>query len=101
MTTTQNFLLVLGVGSGVIAFWLVIRFPERGPTDMQRAVLYALFAFSVGWVTPSVTGPLIGQGYAMAMVALFAVVLPVLVFIFVSCAWMLKVIHESVRHLMR
>jgi flagellar biogenesis protein FliO len=99
--TTHNFLLALGIGSALIAFWLVIRFPDRGPADMQRAVLHALAAFTIGWIAPSITAPLMGASYETALFAIFVVLLPVLVYLFVSGAWVLKLIHQRMSHMLR
>ena len=45
--TTEEFLLALGVGSALIAFWLAIRFPDRAPADFPRAMLHVGAAFAV------------------------------------------------------
>ncbi len=84
--TTHNLLIAFGVGSAVLAFWFVARFPDRGPTDFNRALLYALVAFVVSWAAPSLTAPLMAQSSQTAMLALFAVILPVLFYTFTTSA---------------
>jgi hypothetical protein len=99
--TSQSLLIAFGVGSALLAFWFVARFPDRGPADFNRALLYALIAFVVSWVTPSLTAPLMAQGARTAMLALFAVVLPVLFYTFLAGAWVLKMLHERLSHSQR
>jgi hypothetical protein len=94
--TTQNFLLALGVGSALIAFWLVLRFPDRGPGDLQRALLHVIVALTVGWVAPGLIGPLVSRGLAAAVAAVFVLIFPVLVYTFVAGAWVLKIAHERI-----
>jgi hypothetical protein len=94
--STQNLLIAFGIGSALIAFWFCARFPEWGPTDFNRAVLHALVAFVAGWVAPSVTAPLVAQGSMTALLALFAVILPVLFYTFLAAAWVLKLLHERI-----
>lgn len=99
--TTHSLLIAFGVGSALLAFWFTARFPDRGPTDFNRALLYALIAFVVSWLTPSVTAPLMEQGARTAMLALFAVILPVLFYTFLAGAWVLKMLHERLSHSQR
>jgi antibiotic biosynthesis monooxygenase (ABM) superfamily enzyme len=99
--TTNNLLIAFGVGSAFIAFWFAARFPDRGPGDFNRALLHALVAFVISWAVPSFTSPLMAQGLSTAMLALFVVVLPVLFYTFLSCAWVLKLLHERISHYQR
>jgi hypothetical protein len=99
--TTHSLLIAFGVGSAVLAFWFIARFPDRGPADFNRALLYALVAFVVGWATPSITAPLVAQSSQTAMLALFAVILPVLFYTFLAGAWVLKLLHERFSHSQR
>jgi hypothetical protein len=99
--TAHSLLIAFGIGSAVLAFWFVTRFPDRGPTDFNRALVYALVAFVVSWVAPSITAPLMAQGARMAMLALFAVTLPTLFYTFLAAAWVLKLLHERVSQYQR
>src|SRR6266545_33019 len=94
--TFHNFLLSLGVGSALIAFWCVFRFPEKAPRDFGPALLHVCVALLLGAVTPDVVAVLSSFGFATAMGALFAVLLPVLVYTFLSGAWFLKLAHDTI-----
>jgi len=94
--TFHNFLLSLGVGSALIAFWAVVRFPDKAPTDLGRAILHVCAAILLGTVVPDVIAVLASFGFATTMAALFAVLLPVLVYTFLSGAWVLKITHDTI-----
>jgi hypothetical protein len=93
--TFHNFLLALGVGSALVAFWFVIRFPERSPDNFNRALLHVCAAMLLGAFVPDVIGVLSGFGWATALAAMFAVLMPVLVYTFLSGAWVLKLTHDT------
>jgi len=94
--TTYSFLVTLGVGSAFIAFWVAIRFPDRAPEDFQRALIHVVVALAAGWIAPFFTAKLFPLGFAAAMTALFAVLMPVLVYTFLSGAWVVKLAQERI-----
>jgi uncharacterized membrane protein SirB2 len=93
----HNFLLALGVGSALLAFWLVVRFPERAPTDFVRALAHVCVAMLLGALVPDVIGLLNRYGFGPALAAMFVVLLPVLIYTFLSGAWVLKLTHDTFR----
>lgn len=96
--TFHNFLLSLGVGSALIAFWCVFRFPNLVPKDFGRALLHVCAALLLGAITPNVVGVVSSFNYASFLVAMFAVLLPVLIYTFLSGAWVLKLAHDAISH---
>jgi hypothetical protein len=98
MTTVQTFLIALGVGSAFIAFWVAMRFPERGPGDFKAAMIHVFAALALGWMTPVIFGYVISFGRVAAMPAIFGILLPVLVYSFLSVAWFLKLAHGAIAH---
>jgi hypothetical protein len=94
--TFHNFLLSLGVGSALIAFWGVMRFPDKTPKDFGRAILHVCAALLLGAVVPDLIAVLARFGFATTMAAMFAVLLPVLVYTFLSGAWFLKLTHDTI-----
>lgn len=93
--TNHSFLIALGVGAALIAFWFAVRFPDRAPENLQRLLVHVAIVLAAGWLAPSVTGPLIASGFPTTMTALFAVVLPVLIYTFLAGAWVLQLLHET------
>jgi hypothetical protein len=98
MTPTELFLICLGVGAALIAFWLVVRFPDRGPGDIRRALLHVGIALAAGWWAPDLLTAFIAQGYTAVLIAVFLIIFPVLVYTFVAGAWLLKLAHDSINH---
>jgi hypothetical protein len=92
----HNLLYAMGIGSALIAFWIAVRFPERGPANFQRALIHVIAALAVGWAAPLFTGPLIAGGYGPALVAFFVVLLPALVYTFLSGAWFLRLAQQRI-----
>jgi len=93
--TNHSFLIALGVGAALIAFWFAVRFPDRAPENLQRLLVHVAVVLAAGWLAPSVTAPLISSGFPTTMTALFAVVLPVLIYTFLAGAWVLQFLHET------
>jgi hypothetical protein len=93
--STHSFLIALGTGAALIAFWFAIRFPDRAPENLQRLLIHVAIVMAAGWMAPSVTGPLIAAGFPTAMTALFVVVLPILIYTFLAGAWVLQLVHET------
>jgi hypothetical protein len=93
--TFHNFLLSLGVGSALVAFWFVARFPQKTPANFSRALLHVCAAMLLGAVVPDVIAVLSNFGYASALAAMFAVLMPVLVYTFLSGAWVLKLTADT------
>jgi uncharacterized membrane protein len=97
--TLHNFLLALGVGSALIAFWFVARFPDRTPEDFTKALLHVCVALLLGAFVPDVIAVLSSYGYAPALASLLGVLMPVLIYTFLSGAWFLKLAHDAIhRH---
>jgi hypothetical protein len=95
VTNTQTFLIALGVGSALIAFWLVFRFPDRGPGDFRKALIHVGAALAVGWFAPLVFDAFVVHGFAITVVGIFVIVFPVVVYTFLASAWLLKLAHDT------
>jgi len=98
MTSVEIFLIALGVGAALIAFWIVARFPDRGPQDFKAAIVHVFAALAIGWFSPAAFGYVISFGKVAAMPAIFGILLPVLVYSFLSVAWFLKLAHGAISH---
>jgi hypothetical protein len=95
--TFHNFLLSLGLGSALLAFWFVVRFPDKTPESFTRALLHVGAALLLGPFTPLLVGTLWAQGYAFALVSMFGVLLPVLFYTFLSGAWFFKLATDTIQ----
>jgi hypothetical protein len=95
MTNTQTFLLALGTGSALIAFWVAIRFPDRAPGDFRRAMLHVGAAMAIGYFAGDIFGALVQFGMLVTFSGIFVIVMPVLIYTFLSTAWFLKLAHDQ------
>jgi hypothetical protein len=96
--TMTNLLFALVIGSALIAFWFVVRFPGRCPEDMTKALLHVFAAFAIGWFAPDLFNAIAAYGIKAALAAIFALLLPVLFYTFLSGAWFLKLMHNMFSH---
>jgi hypothetical protein len=94
----HNFIFALGTGSAVVAFWACLRFPDRAPADFKRALIHVAVALGAGWIAPNITARMFPQGFAAAMAAIFVVIFPVLVYTFLSGAWVVRLAQERLSH---
>jgi hypothetical protein len=92
------FLAAMATGSALIAFWIAIRFPERGPESFGVALIHVGMSFAVGWGAATAFGTIVGFGKAAALASIFAVLLPALTYTFLAAAWFLKLAHGMISH---
>jgi hypothetical protein len=91
--TLHNFLLSLGVGSALLALWLVVRFPEKSPKHFTPAVLHVCAALVLGPVIAQVVVVVWNRGFPLA--AIFGLLLPLLVYTFLTGAWVFKLVTDT------
>jgi hypothetical protein len=96
MSATETFVLCLGVGAALIAFWFVFRFPERAPGDVKRALLHVGLALLAGWFASTLFDAFVAYGFAGVVAGIFVVLLPALIYCFLASAWFLKLAHELI-----
>jgi hypothetical protein len=86
-----TFVLVLCAGSALLALWLVVRFPELGPSDMTWALLHVALSIVAAQLMVRSIGVVGRSGVPAArFVAAFGVVLPALTYMFVAAAWLIR-----------
>jgi hypothetical protein len=93
----QEFLAALAVGSALIGFWVAVRFPDRTPENMARALLHVLLSFGVGWAAADALTTVTAYGKTAAFLAIFGLVMPALAYTFLAGAWFLKLAHGTFR----
>ena len=86
-----TFVLVLCVGAALLALWLVVRFPELGPSDITWALLHVALSVVVAELMVRTIGAVGRSGVPAArFVAAFGIVLPGLMYMFVAAAWLMR-----------
>ena len=85
------FVMFLCTGSALLAFWLLLRFPERGPHDVTKALVHVgVSVVLVQLIVPAIH-VVSGTGLPAAQfVVSFGIVLPALTYVFLAAAWMIR-----------
>jgi hypothetical protein len=94
-------MLVLAGGAGLLALWLISRFPERAPRRLAVAVANVVAALVVGWSVGPVVTLLAAHNTNGLYGAVFGILLPSLTYMFWSFASLLRILVHAmhgVRH---
>jgi len=101
---TVGIFSVLFLAAGAtVAIWIVVRFPERAPTEFRRALIH----FGVSMVGMYVISPFLQHDLdtmtqpLRLYLSVFGVLFPALVYRFVATIWLLRVATGSLRSAMR
>lgn len=78
------FVLALAVGAGLLAMWLHARFPALAPERIGRAIVHVAAAFVLLRLATA------GVGSTSAFTAIFALVLPALVYALLCMIWVVR-----------
>jgi hypothetical protein len=95
--TVETFSVLFVAAAAALAIWIVVRFPERAPTEFLRAMIH--FGVSMAGLyllVPILDSALdvVAQPY-QAHLSLFAVLLPAFVYRLVSVIWILRLAQGS------
>jgi hypothetical protein len=101
--TVGLFSVLFIAAAAAVAIWIVVRFPERAPTEFRRAIIH----FVVSMVGMYVISPVIQRDLSslsqplQLYLSVFGVLLPALVYRMVATIWLLRVATGSLRSAMR
>jgi hypothetical protein len=85
------FVSLLCTGAALLAFWVVVRFPDLGPSDMTKALLHVAVSLVLLQLVVPAIHVVRGTGLPAApLVVSFGIVLPVLTYVFLAAAWMIR-----------
>jgi uncharacterized membrane protein len=87
------FLFCLVVGAALLAFWVAVRFPERGPSKLSTAFLHVGVAMLVSAVLSPAMNFVAGGG---VLLAVFAVALPAFTYMFLAGIWLTRAFLAAV-----
>ena len=92
--SNQVLVVSVGVGGALLALWIDIRLASRMPRGTRRVLGHAVAALVATTLIPL---PMIALGTqhspARALVALFAFVLPVFVYSFLTWIWLVRLVQ--------
>jgi len=78
-------MLLFTVGSALVALWIAVRFPSFAPQSISGTIAAAAAATLLSKLSLPVVRA--ASHFAGALAGLFAVALPVAVFMFLAAAW--------------
>jgi hypothetical protein len=90
------FLVVFFFAGGLLALWVDARLADRGPSSLRSLFLFiasGLLALRLGQSVATMT--LSPDKPMLTLVVLFGVVLPILVYVFLTTIWLLKVVRSA------
>jgi hypothetical protein len=92
----HSFVVVLVVGSAILAFWVGARFPALGPHRLVFAVLHLLCGLAAIRAIPGLTNAVLALSADGAKYLVpFGVALPLFTYAFLTGLWLLRLIHRS------
>ncbi len=92
--TTYEFVLVVVASSAVLAVWLHIRRDGKMPETTRRILLHAGAAFATTALVPMIMRRAgTDHSATAAMTAMFALVLPMFVYNFLTWIWLLSMMR--------
>jgi uncharacterized membrane protein len=89
----QVYLLVLCVGSAVLAMWSHARYPRVAPNDLRVTLVHVLASFGLAWLAAGALRIAVGKGVPPGP-ALLAVILPALFYVFLANLWLMRVLQS-------
>jgi hypothetical protein len=95
--TVGTFSVLFVAAAATLAIWIVVRFPERAPTEFLRAMIhFGVSMVGLYLLVPVLDSALdvVAQPY-QAHLSLFAVLLPAFVYRMVSVIWILRLAQGS------
>jgi hypothetical protein len=91
------YLLFLAAGAALLAAWVIARFPGRSPNQLRQALIHFTISLALVWAAPNAVGPFAGRPLT-ALTAMFLLLLPPLIYAWLSAGWLLRLIHEAITH---
>ena len=94
----QGFVLVVVASSAVLAVWLHIRRDGKMPETTRRILLHAGAAFAMTALVPMIMRRAgTDHSATAAMTAMFALVVPMFVYNFLTWLWLIKLLQRHLR----
>lgn len=91
--------LLIGLGAGAIALWIDVRIPRLAPSEVGRALVHVLVSLVLGMiVVPPAMNLLVGlESPVAALLAVFGVAFPVIVYSLLAGMWVIKLANGALR----
>lgn len=95
----STFLIALTLGAGALALWINARFPNIAPSEIKSAVLHVGAALLVGQALVPLSSSLLPEmsTVARALIMIFLIGLPALVYSLLSSIWIIRLAQAAFR----
>jgi uncharacterized membrane protein len=91
-----------GLGAGVIALWIDVRFPRLAPEEMAKALLHVGISIAAGYATGPVLQMLLAfEDGRVTLAAVFGLAFPAVVYCLLSGIWMIKLAQRMLSGYLR
>jgi hypothetical protein len=80
-------------GAALLVLWILVRFPDAGPSDFKHALVHLAIATAVAFLLVPTAVAAIAS--VSLMLGYLAVNLPVLVYLVLASAWTLRALQRS------
>lgn len=84
-----TFVLVLTAGAALLALWLDARLPKLAPPTLKRVIPHVGLALVALHLMPGLASTV------TVLLALFAIVLPALVYTFLTAIWFIRIAQST------
>ena len=96
--SAESFVLVLCAGAALIAIWIAVRLPRFGPERLPTALVHIVLSVVVGAVTTRAVAAVAGLWIPTGQfIAIFAIALPGLTYMFLAAAWLMRVMRDLIQ----
>ena len=86
------FIVIYAAGAAVLALWVDVRFPRLGPGSMRVAGAHVIAAMTIAQLVSVPIGTMLDPAQPQRTAALLVtIVLPTLVYAFLTGLWMFKI----------
>jgi hypothetical protein len=87
---------LIGLGAGAIALWIDVRFPRLAPEDIAKVMLHVAASVAVGYaMSPAFQALVAYEDPRLALLAIFALGFPSIVYCLLAGVWMIKLAQRS------
>ena len=93
----QIFAVVFAVAAGVLALWFDGRFGRLAPGSLKTIVLHSMIAFVVLSGANALFPAAAHGDAARRIAALMTILLPAIVYVFVTCIWVMRHLQGAMR----
>lgn len=84
--------LLIGIGAGVIALWIDVRFPRLAPSEIPVALVHVATSVAVGYAAgPVMEAVNSSDDPRMVLLAVFGFGFPAIVYCLLAGLWLIKV----------